>query len=184
MQKRKHTPQLRHNSSMDIQLYTQYYAQLNRVAAVLTSRELTEKRASALGLEDYSWSIACPHEDTIRTITRLNIPSKALPSQIQKFTSTHLEAIVTSTTSKPNEYGSITIMHDVKIANIPVNTKVTIVLTHAANIDKVTQAEITVCFSISIPFIGNRLEKEAATYIEQALREDTRLVNSLLEREQ
>ena len=169
---------------MDIQLYTQYYAQLNRVAAVLTSRELTEKRASALGLEDYSWSIACPHEDTIRTITRLNIPSKALPSQIQKFTSTHLEAIVTSTTSKPNEYGSITIMHDVKIANIPVNTKVTIVLTHAANIDKVTQAEITVCFSISIPFIGNRLEKEAATYIEQALREDTRLVNSLLEREQ
>lgn len=175
---------------MDIQLYTQYYAQLNRVAAVLTSRDLAEKRASALGLDDYSWSITHPHEDTIRTITRLKIPSKALPAQIQKFTSTHLEAIVTSTTSKSNEYGSTTITHDVKIASAPVSVKVTITLTNAANssdtanTDNTTQAEIKVHFSINIPFIGNRLEKEAVTYIEQALREDTHLVNLLLEREQ
>ena len=81
------------------------------------------------------------------------------------------------------------------IEGAPVTAKATITLTNAAhdaaanahnaeNANSSTRAEISAQFSVSIPFIGQRIEREAVTYIEHALREDTRLVNALLEREQ
>lgn len=180
---------------MDIQLHTQYDAQPTRVAAVLASRDLAEKRASALGLHDYSWNITHPHEDTTCTTTRLVLPTEVLPSQVQKFMSAGLTVTVTSTIGTPNTHGSIIVTHTVNVEGAPVTAKATITLTnatHAAtanahnseNASSTTRAEVSAQFSVSIPFIGQRIEREAVTYIEQALREDTCLVNALLKREQ
>lgn len=148
-----------------------YTGPLARVLDILTSEELMTRRAAAVGLTDYSFSGAA----NTWTVS-VPVPTDQLPAIAHKFIPASLRLDIIATVSS-RDGGAAIDFAITPSATLPGKASARLTLTDAG---ETTPGTMAADVSVSIPFVGGRIEKEVATKLPELLARDTALVNSLV----
>ena len=162
---------------MHVERTITYGADLQSVQAVLASQELAQARADAGELAAPSHTLkeadSAPHAVTVVTV-----PASRLPDKAKRLISK--DTVVTITQAwdgtGPNK---ATAAFTIDVGSLPV--KVALTQTLVADGDRTTST-YSGDVKVSVPIIGAKLEKVAASKVDQLLAGDQKLVNGLLEK--
>jgi|GEM_PF-5396130 len=162
---------------MRIEKKVTYPGSVQEVTRALTSRELAEKRAAAFKVDDIQHEVTDSDADHPASTTVINVDSAQLPSKVRKFAPSTIRAEVEqkwSLASDDAASGALT----VNAGGLPVKIQGSQQL-RAMGVGE-TEATFLVDFSVSIPFIGKKVESMAAGKVDHFLAQDAKLVAEVL----
>lgn len=152
-----------------------YNGPIESVLEVLASEELAAKRASKLGVSDYSLTKSADGGAEVTTLN-VKVPPTKLPSMAQKFLSKGIDADIIATVTRVAPGANVKLDVTPR-TSIPGKGSARMVLEDAG---EVTRAKVEADVNVSIPFVGGRIEKEATKHFPALLDQDARAVNEIL----
>lgn len=161
---------------MHVERTITYNADLQSVQSVLVSEELAKARTETGGLAAPSHTL--DGGQAPKAVTVVTVPASRLPDKAKRFI--NKDTVVTITQSWDGTGPDrATADFTIDVGSLPV--KITLTQTLLSTGDTTTSTysgEV----KVSIPIVGARLEKVAASRVDQLLTGDQKLVNGLLEK--
>lgn len=148
----------------------------DRIIAALLSQELAAERAHRLGIQDFTHTVSGTTAQT-----SLTVPPSALPAQAQRFIRSSVSVRIDAA-AQANQ-----VSYTTRITGAPVALSSTVHLSSAGanavpSIPAPTGAagatvyDVVADLTVSVPFVGKKIEAAAASHARQALVEDCALV--------
>ncbi|MDP9800411.1 hypothetical protein J2S49_000487 [Arcanobacterium wilhelmae] len=151
---------------MEFSARVKYAGTPQEVAGLLVSRELAQARAAKAGMGEFEYAV----EDGA-TVVRVRVGGEALPDFARKFAKGGLSGQI-----QARSEGNV-VRHLVKVAGMPVSARFDVVLSPDAG---GTVGEVRGEVTVSVPFVGKKIEEKAVVHAQRAVEEDAAIVNSLL----
>lgn len=158
---------------------TSYVGPLDLVIDVLSSEELLHARKKAAGFPE---DVEFARQPDGTHAFRIQVPAERIPGPARAFLPNGAKACASATPVVQTEAGRVhgaKIPYTIDVSGAPVSGELTILL---ADGGVTTPAKISGELSISIPFIGARLERIAMDHVESFVRNDTQVVNAEIAR--
>ena len=160
---------------MKISAQAHYEGSISATREALLSKELAAKRAAALhvGAPEFI-DRTTPGSDEVKREIRIMLPSSTLPPKVSKFLAKGLSATI-YLAGRGDQ-----VLHSVDVAAMPVSLELAITLRPDPSNPEHTIGDFAGNLEVRVPFIGSKIEKEAAEQVEKFVARDTAVVNSLL----